>query len=90
MTLIELDGVARRLTILPPDTAAGHLGELIARIRAMLRRSQYGPPSPSHLRFGVIDVDFAKFEVRRQGKRIELTRKEFAMLKLLARMRYRA
>src|SRR3984957_11666884 len=30
LTLIELDGVARRLTILPPDTAADHLGALIA------------------------------------------------------------
>jgi acyl-coenzyme A synthetase/AMP-(fatty) acid ligase len=30
LALIELDGVARRLTILPPDTAADHLGALIA------------------------------------------------------------
>src|SRR3984893_3899938 len=30
LALIELDGVARRLTILPPDTAAEHLGALIA------------------------------------------------------------
>src|ERR1700719_434292 len=30
LALIELDGVARRLTILPPDTAADHLGAFIA------------------------------------------------------------
>src|SRR3984957_13602965 len=30
LALIELDGVARRLTILPPDTAADHLGALTA------------------------------------------------------------
>jgi len=30
LALIELDGVARRLTILPPDTAADHFGALIA------------------------------------------------------------
>jgi acyl-CoA synthetase (AMP-forming)/AMP-acid ligase II len=30
LALIELDGVARRLTILPPDTAAEHLGTLFA------------------------------------------------------------
>jgi acyl-CoA synthetase (AMP-forming)/AMP-acid ligase II len=30
LALIELDGVVRRLTILPPDTAADHLGALIA------------------------------------------------------------
>src|SRR5580700_5255044 len=30
LALIELDGVARRITILPPDTAADHLGALLA------------------------------------------------------------
>src|SRR5580704_19072097 len=30
LALIELDGVARRVTILPPDTAADHLGPLFA------------------------------------------------------------
>jgi len=30
LALIELDGVARRLTILPPDTTPDHLGALIA------------------------------------------------------------
>jgi acyl-CoA synthetase (AMP-forming)/AMP-acid ligase II len=34
LALIELDGVARRLTILPPDTSADHVGELIARAEA--------------------------------------------------------
>src|SRR5579862_4784894 len=34
LALVELDGVARRLTILPPDTATDHLGELIARAEA--------------------------------------------------------
>src|SRR5580700_561957 len=34
LALIELDGVARRLTILPPDTAAEHLDALIARAEA--------------------------------------------------------
>jgi len=34
LALIELDGVVRRLTILPPDTLAEHIGELIARAEA--------------------------------------------------------
>src|SRR5580704_3154896 len=34
LALLELDGVARRLTILPPDTAADHLAPLIARAEA--------------------------------------------------------
>src|SRR6202171_3734093 len=34
LALIELDGVAHRLTILPPDTAADHFGALIAGAEA--------------------------------------------------------
>src|SRR5579872_766179 len=34
LALIELDGVARRLTILPPDTAADHVAPLMARAGA--------------------------------------------------------
>jgi acyl-coenzyme A synthetase/AMP-(fatty) acid ligase len=34
LALIELDGTARRLTILPPDTSAEHLGALIAEVEA--------------------------------------------------------
>ena len=34
LALIELDGVARRLTILPPDIAADHLAPLTARAEA--------------------------------------------------------
>src|SRR5579862_1011138 len=34
LALIELDGVARRLTILPPDTAADHVAPLMARAAA--------------------------------------------------------
>src|SRR5580698_1489471 len=34
LALIELDGVARRLTILPPDSAADHLAVLVARAEA--------------------------------------------------------
>jgi acyl-CoA synthetase (AMP-forming)/AMP-acid ligase II len=34
LALIELDGVALRLTILPPDTSANHVSELIARAEA--------------------------------------------------------
>ncbi len=34
LALIELDGIARRLTVLPPDTAADHLAPLLARAEA--------------------------------------------------------
>jgi DNA-binding response OmpR family regulator len=62
--------------------------ELMARIRALLRRSQPaadGPRSlPDQLRFGDVEMDFPRYEARRDGKSVEMTRKEFAMVRLLA------
>jgi len=58
--------------------------ELAARIRAVLRRTQGGSPLPDDLQFGQVEVDFKRYEVRRKGKPIEMTRKEFAILRLLA------
>jgi DNA-binding response OmpR family regulator len=58
--------------------------ELMARIRAVLRRTQYRPDAPARLTCGDLDVDFDRFEAHRQGKRVEMTRKEFAILKFLA------
>ncbi len=45
LALIELDGVARRLTILPPDAAADHLAPLIARAEADAVVIDDGTPS---------------------------------------------
>jgi two-component system alkaline phosphatase synthesis response regulator PhoP len=61
--------------------------ELLARIRARLRRHAPGAAGGSKLRFGAVEVDFDKHEALRQGKRIDLTGKEFEVLRLLARHR---
>lgn len=58
--------------------------EFLARVRALLRRTQTESKLPDSLRFADVDVDFRKYEARRKGKRVELTRKEFAILRLLA------
>src|SRR5205823_4789000 len=55
--------------------------ELMARVRALLRRAQPQQALPDHLSFGDVDVDFRKYEARKQGKLIEMTRKEFAILR---------
>ena len=59
--------------------------ELLARIRVRLRR-QYDPPDKgvSRLKFGDVDLDFEKHEALRQGRRIEMTGKEFDVLRFLA------
>jgi DNA-binding response OmpR family regulator len=58
--------------------------ELAARIRAILRRIHDGAALPAELRFGDVEVDFRRYEARRSGRIVEMTRKEFAILRLLA------
>jgi len=56
--------------------------ELIARCRAVLRRS--GTTRRTVVRAGDLDIDIDAFEVRRDGEPIELTAKETALLMALA------
>lgn len=57
--------------------------ELLARIRTILRR---GPIKTSEfIRVGDLEIDFTGHRATREGKRLDLTPKEFALLSLLAR-----
>jgi two-component system OmpR family response regulator len=58
------------------------LVELIARVRALVRRSA-GKPSPI-LRLGDIEIDGAARVIRKKGKQIELTPKEYALAEFMA------
>jgi len=59
--------------------------ELLARIRAILRRVQKSKSEelPNDLRFGKVVIDFRRFEARKAGKNLNLSRKEFGILRLL-------
>jgi DNA-binding response OmpR family regulator len=57
--------------------------ELTARLRALLRRSA-GAPAPT-LREGEVELDPTTREVRRDGKPVTLTPKEFSLLEYLLR-----
>jgi DNA-binding response OmpR family regulator len=59
--------------------------ELVARIRARLRRLP--AENGSKLVFAEVEIDFTKHEATRRGHRVDLTGKEFAVLKLLSRHR---
>jgi DNA-binding response OmpR family regulator len=58
--------------------------ELLARIRAVLRRAQVQTALPAELRFGNVVIDFRRYEARKGDRPVELTRKEFGLLRLLA------
>jgi DNA-binding response OmpR family regulator len=55
--------------------------ELVARIRALSRRA--GPSRPPVLRRGDIELDPARRSVTRGGRRVDLARKELAVLETL-------
>ena len=58
--------------------------ELVARLQALARRRPLAV-APAVRRIADLDVDFATREVRRAGRSIPLTAKEFALLELFAR-----
>jgi len=60
------------------------LEELLARVRALLRRAGDGDGGEV-LSFGDLQLDLGTREVRRNGRLIELTRTEFALLELFLR-----
>lgn len=58
--------------------------ELMARVRALLRRTMTAPGAPDALKFGHAQVDFERYAAHRRGRPVEMTRKEFALLRFLA------
>nr|WP_286207939.1 response regulator transcription factor [Clostridium caldaquaticum] len=56
--------------------------ELLARVKALLRRTSTQAIDMSY-KFDNITVDFEKHEVTKEGKKIDLTLKEFEVLELL-------
>lgn len=61
--------------------------ELRARIKALLRRAV--DETPEVFRFGDVEVDFARYEVRRGGRPLKVTPTEFKLLAALIRQRGR-
>ena len=62
--------------------------ELRARIKALLRRSA-GEQSIEAYRFGEVEVDFVRGEMRKSGQPVELTPLEFKLLALFIKSRGR-
>jgi two-component system alkaline phosphatase synthesis response regulator PhoP len=58
--------------------------ELVARVRAVLRRVHGGVHQPGLVRAGDLEIDLQGHRVMRGGEAIDLTRSEFNLLALLA------
>ncbi|PDV99244.1 response regulator transcription factor [Candidatus Chloroploca asiatica] len=59
--------------------------ELVARVRAVLRRTEDTPPPAALIQIGALSIDLERRVVRRNGIAIELTATEFDLLAVLAR-----
>jgi DNA-binding response OmpR family regulator len=63
--------------------------ELVARVRALVRRSRRHEPEAPTLRFGPIVMDLSRHTVSSDGQDVKLTAKEFLLLQYLLEHRGR-
>jgi len=64
--------------------------ELVARIEALMRRAptaSLSPQTPESYQFGSVRVNFLRTEVQRGGKGVELTAREFKLIKFFIQHR---
>ena len=64
--------------------------ELVARVKAILRRTESSAPAPEVIEVGGAVIDLGRREVRAQGRVVDMTGKEFELLRYLADNRGRA
>jgi DNA-binding response OmpR family regulator len=61
------------------------IAELVARVRALLRRPRQLATTPAVLRFADLEIDTGSREIHVAGEPVELSRLEFDLLETLAR-----
>ncbi len=60
------------------------LEELLARINAVLRRTDPARAVGQNFKFGDLDVDIAALKIKRKGKEVEITRREAQIIRYFA------
>ena len=63
--------------------------EVVARVRALLRRAQRAAPADNRLTYGPLSVDVDRHVVKVDGEEVRLTAKEFLLLQYLMQHRGR-
>ncbi len=57
--------------------------ELLARVKALLRRGRHAEQELNAFIFGDVEIDFRKYHAVKAGEQIDLTTREFALLRFL-------
>ena len=57
--------------------------ELMARVKALLRRGRRAAQEVNTFSFGNVEIDFRKYQAVKAGERVDLTAPEFALLRFL-------
>jgi DNA-binding response OmpR family regulator len=63
--------------------------EMVARVRALLRRAQRGAAADTRMSYGALTVDVDRHVVKVNGEEVKLTAKEFLLLQYLMQHRGR-
>jgi len=58
--------------------------ELMARVRALLRRTGQGSPGPFRFSDGTLDIDLSRHTIVRNGAEVRLTKTEWSLVEALA------
>jgi two-component system, OmpR family, KDP operon response regulator KdpE len=60
------------------------IDELMARVRALLRRTGQGSPGPLRFSDGTLDIDLSSHTIARNGQEVRLTKTEWSLIEALA------
>jgi DNA-binding response OmpR family regulator len=63
------------------------LSEFLARVKALLRRAPGKDAPLENCRFGTVELDFRNYRATKDGVPVDLTQREFEMMKLFVRNR---
>ena len=63
------------------------LSEFLARVKALLRRMPGKDAQVERCRFGTVEIDFSSYRATKDGNPVNLTQREFEMMRLFARNR---
>jgi two-component system alkaline phosphatase synthesis response regulator PhoP len=63
------------------------LSEFLARVKALLRRRPGKDVQLETCRFGTVEIDFKNYQATRDGAPVDLTQREYEMMKLFVRNR---